>query len=194
MGTLFPVILSVPPEKQQLRGRERVAYLSRLARSAVECSSRKTGTPIGCLQKDDKGVPIPIGGIHWSVSHKPEYVTGVVSPEKIGIDIEKFRPYSQGLEKKVADLQEWELSKTDRSELLFRYWTAKEAVLKAEGLGLSGLSACKVVKVIDQTNLIVTFQSHNRLIEHFFFKNHVAAIVKDYHRVEWTVSSEGHPV
>lgn len=187
MDTLFPFILSVPHEKQQLRGRERVSYLSRLARSAVECSSQKTGTPIGCLQKDNKGVPIPSGGIHWSISHKPEYVIGVVSPEKIGIDIEKFRPYSQGLEKKVADRQEWELSKTNRSELLFRYWTAKEAVLKSEGMGLSGLSACKVVKVIDQTNLIVSFQNQNRVIEHFFFKNHVAAIVKDHYRVEWTV-------
>jgi 4'-phosphopantetheinyl transferase len=187
MDTLFPVILSVPQKKQQLKGRERVAFLSRLARCAVERSSQKTGSPIGCLKKDGKGAPIPSGVVHWSISHKPEYVIGVVSPIKIGIDIEKFRPYSQGLEKKVADLQEWELSNSDRSELLFRYWTAKEAVLKSEGMGLSGLSACKVVKVIDKTNLIVSFQNKNRVIEHYFFKNHVAAIVKDQYRVEWTV-------
>ncbi len=187
MDTLFPFILSVPEKKQQLRGRERVAFLSRFARRAVERSSQKTGVRLGHFNKDEKGVPLPSGEYHWSISHKPEYVTGVVSLEKIGIDIEKLRPYSKGLEKKVADIKEWNLCKSDRSELLFRYWTAKEAVLKAEGMGLSGLSACKVVKVIDETNLIVNFRNQNRLIEHFFCKNHVAAIVKDNHRVEWTV-------
>jgi 4'-phosphopantetheinyl transferase len=187
MDILFPVILSVPPEKKQLRGRERVAFLSQLARCAVERSSQKTGIRISCLKKDEKGIPIPSDGVHWSISHKPEYVIGVVSLKKIGIDIEKFRTYSTGLERKVADLQEWKLYKSDRSELLFRYWTAKEAVLKAEGIGLSGLSACKIVKVIDETNLIANFQNQNRIVEHFFFKNHVAAIVKNNYRVEWTL-------
>lgn len=187
MNTLFPVILSVPENKQQLRGRERVAFLSRFARRAVERSSRKIGVRLDRLEKDEKGAPLPSGGVHWSISHKPECVAGVVSLEKVGIDIEKFRPYSKGLEKKVADIKEWKLYQSDRSELLFRYWTAKEAVLKAEGMGLSGLSACKVIKIIDETNLIVSFRNQNRLIEHFFFKNHVAAIVKDNYRVEWTI-------
>ena len=128
MDTLFPFILSVPEKKQQLRGRERVAFLSRFARRAVERSSQKTGVRLGHFNKDEKGVPLPSGEYHWSISHKPEYVTGVVSLEKIGIDIEKLRPYSKGLEKKVADIKEWNLCKSDRSELLFRYWTAKEAV------------------------------------------------------------------
>jgi len=187
MDTLFPFILSVPEKKQQLRGRERVAFLSQFARRAVERSSQKIGVRLDHLKKGEKGAPLPSGGYHWSISHKPEYVIGVVSSEKVGIDIEKFRPYSKGLEKKVGDINEWKLSKSDRSELLFRYWTAKEAVLKTEGVGLSGLSACKVVKIIDETNLIISFRNQNRLIEHFFFKNHVAAIVKDNYRIEWTV-------
>ncbi len=187
MDTLFPVILSVPENKQKLRGRERVAFLSRFARHAVEQSSQKIGVHLDPLEKDEKGAPLPSGGVYWSISHKPEYVTGVVSLEKVGIDIEKIRPYSNGLEKKVADIKEWKLDTRDRSELLFRYWTAKEAVLKAEGMGLSGLSACKIIKIIDETNLIVSFRNHDRLIEHLFFKNHVAAIVKDTYRVEWTI-------
>lgn len=190
--TLFPVILSVPPERQLLKGREKVLFLSQYARSAAEQSAEKIGISLIEFPKNEKGTPLPFLGYHWSVSHKPEYVAGVVSLKKIGIDIEKIRPYSTGLEKKVADENEWALYPYDRSELLFRYWTAKEAVLKTMGIGLAGLSSCKIRKNNVKDHMTVCFQDHDYQIEHFAFDNHVAAVVTDDNtRVEWILDIPG---
>ncbi len=127
-------------------------------------------------------------GYHWSISHKSEYVAGVVSLKRIGIDIEKIRPYTMGLEKKVADEEEWSLYPMDRSELLFRYWTAKEAVLKTVGIGLAGLSSCKIKRNESNNHMLVHYQDHEYKIEHLAFDNHVAAILTDSDtRIEWTV-------
>lgn len=195
MDTLFPVILSVPPDKQQLKGREKVHFLSRYARVAAERSAKKSGIRLTEFIKNPKGVPLPAKGYRWSVSHKPEYVAGVVFRGKIGIDIEKIRPYSAGLEKKVADEKEWalypidrldRLDQFDRSELLFRYWTAKEAVLKLMGIGLAGLSSCKIQKGTSGNHMTVRFQDQNFQVEHIAFDNHIAAIVTDHRtRIEW---------
>jgi len=187
MDTLFPVILSVPPEKQQLKGRDKVHFLSQYARTAAEQSAEKAGICCTGFPKNEKGMPLPSLGYYWSISHKPEYVAGVVSAQKIGIDIERIRPYSAGLEKKVADENEWSLYPLDRSELLFHYWTAKEAVLKIVGIGLAGLSACKIQKPASQDHMVVLFQDQKYLIKHIAFDNHVAAIVTDQGtRIEWT--------
>jgi len=190
--TLYPVILPVPPEKQRLKGREKVIFLSHYARIAAEQSAKKTGFRLAEFPKNEKGTPLPFLGYHWSVSHKPEYVAGVVSRKQIGIDIEKIRPYSTGLEKKVADENEWALFSTDRSELLFRYWTAKEAVLKTMGIGLAGLSSCKIRKNNSKNHMTVQFQDHDYQIEHFAFDNHIAAIVThDNARIEWILDIPG---
>jgi 4'-phosphopantetheinyl transferase len=191
MNTLFPVILSVPSEKQQLKGREKVLFLSQYARFAAERSAKKNGISLAGFTKNEQGMPLPSMGYYWSISHKPEYVAGVVSVKKIGIDIEKIRPYSTGLEKKVADEKEWSLYQLDRSELLFRYWTAKEAVLKIAGIGLAGLSSCKIKKNTSENHMIVLFQNHEYHIEHIKFDNHVAAITAgDDTRIEWAVDKD----
>ncbi|MFH2065635.1 MAG: 4'-phosphopantetheinyl transferase superfamily protein [Pseudomonadota bacterium] len=186
MDTLFPVILSVPPDKQQLKGREKVHFLSHYARVAAERSAKKSGIRLAEFIKNPKGVPLPAKGYWWSVSHKPEYVAGVVSRGKIGIDLEKIRPYTAGLEKKVADEAEWAIYPVARSDLLFRYWTAKEAVLKLMGIGLAGLSSCKIQKETSDNHMTVRFQDQRFQVEHITFDNHIAAVVTDDHaRIEW---------
>lgn len=190
MNILFPVIQAVPPDKRLLKGREKVRFLSQYARAAAERSAEKAGIAIRQFSKDGKGTPLPSGGSYWSISHKPEYVAGVVSPNRIGIDIEKIRPYTKGLEKKVAAEKEWALYSLDRSELLFRFWTAKEAVLKTVGIGLAGLSACEIRKGPTRDTMTVRFENQDFYIQHLLFDNHVAAIVKEKDsRIEWTVDS-----
>ena len=186
MTTIFPVILSVPADKQALKGREKVRFLSRYARIAAERSAARAGIPLDELKKDETGIPLPSGGIYWSISHKPLYVTGVVSRKPIGIDIERVRPYTKGLEKKVADESEWALTPMDRSELLFRYWTAKEAVLKQTGIGLAGLSSCKIIANPARDCMTVRFRNQDFHVAHIAFDSHVAAVVKqDNTRIQW---------
>ena len=91
---LHPVILPVPEEVQKFKPRDRVLYLSRHARRALERSAAKSEIRAGELFKDENGMPLPFDGTFWSITHKTQYVAGVVAPTPIGIDIEKIREFN----------------------------------------------------------------------------------------------------
>ncbi len=184
---IYPVILSVPASAKELTRRARVKYLSEHARRALEISAEKSGIKLGKLIKEDNGSPLPFDGNYWSVTHKPEYVGGVIASGQIGIDIEKIRPCSKALFKKTAADREWALADTDPLILFFRYWTSKEAVLKAGGTGLTDLSKCRIVQIADDNNLIINYKNKKWFVEHFFFNGHVASVLKTTSRIEWTI-------
>jgi 4'-phosphopantetheinyl transferase len=183
---LFPVILAVPDKKQELTGRKKVAFLSKHARKALEISAKKSHIQLRALTKDEKGVPLPFNGNYWSLTHKSEYVAGVIAPTPIGIDIEKIRSCSKALFKKTAHDHEWELSDTDPFTLFYRYWTSKESVLKASGSGIRDLSKCRIIRIIDNDHLVLKYRNREWLIEHFYFDKHIASVVKNDFHVEWT--------
>jgi len=187
LNTIYPVILSVPEENITLSGRERVSYLSKYARKALEISAKKSFIHLGNPLKDEKGVPMPVDGNYWSVSHKPKYVAGVVACSRIGIDIEEIRDCREPLFRKIADQSEWELTDADKNTLFFRYWTSKEAVLKAVGTGLKDLSKCKITQIIDENNLMIDYMDRTWPVEHLFFNGHIASVVKGFFNIKWTV-------
>lgn len=187
MNTIYPVILPVPEKNMILTVRDRVSYLSKYARDALELSAKKSFIHLGDPLKDEKGVPMPVDGNYWSVSHKPEYVGGVVACSRIGIDIEEIRDCRESLFRKIADHSEWELTDTDKRILFFRYWTSKEAVLKAVGTGLKDISRCKILKVIDENNLLIDYMDKTWPVEHLFFNGHIASVIKNSFNIEWTV-------
>ena len=182
---IHPVILAVPNQKQQLKGKEKVSFLSRHARKALEISAQKRQIQLGDLEKNENGVPLPFNGNYWSVTHKTEYVAGVIARERIGIDLEKIRPFKEGLYKKAASKNEWELSDTDKIALFFRYWTSKESVLKASGTGIRDLLKCRITRIIDDKHLVVNYRENNWVVEHFFFNGHIASVVKNNVDVKW---------
>lgn len=78
-----------------------------------------------------------------SLSHSGDWI-GVALCEagRIGVDLEKLRPVSSSLVRRCLTVGElaWlhEVQPgTERSHRFFRLWTAKEAFLKATGVGLS---------------------------------------------------------
>jgi len=182
---IHPVILAVPNQKQQLKGKEKVSFLSRHARRALEISAQKRKIQLGDLEKNENGVPLPFNGNYWSVTHKTEYVAGVIARERIGIDLEKIRPFKEALYKKAASENEWELSDTDKIALFFRYWTSKESVLKASGTGIRDLLKCRITRIIDDKHLVVNYRENNWVVEHFFFNGHIASVVKNNVDVKW---------
>ena len=188
---LFPVILPVPAEALNYKPRERVIFLSRHARQALKISAEKSGVHLDRIEKDENGVPQPFEGTHWSLSHKSRNVCGVVAPHPIGIDIERVRNLSEGLFQKTASKQEWALAdmKAESVMTFFRFWTAKEAVLKATGIGIKDLLKCRVHQVIDDDHLLIRYDGQDWLIEHFFYKDHVASIVKGAFQIEWIIES-----
>lgn len=193
MAVIYPVILKVPDAERGLKGRAMVAFLSAYARRALSVSARKYGAPLPAdwPAKDENGAPLPRDGLYWSISHKPEYVAGVVGPEPVGIDIERIRPFREGLQRKVATEQEWALCRDDRTHLLYRYWTAKEAVLKAVGAGLKGLSKCFITTIVDERHLLLGYQGRQWVVEHVYFDGHVAAVTPGNIKMEW-IQRGGH--
>ena len=186
---LHPVILPVPEGVQKFKPRDRVLYLSRHARRALERSAARSGIRAGELLKDENGMPLPFDGTFWSITHKTQYVGGVVAPTPIGLDIERIRDFSRGLFRKTAVEQEWALANTEEKSLMtfFRFWTSKEAVLKATGIGIKDLLKCQVRQIPDDCHLIIQYESKDWLIEHFFYDQHIASIVQDDFDIDWAV-------
>lgn len=188
--TIHPVILVVPDKKRQLTGREKVSFLSRHARRALEISAQKNRIRLGDLKKDENGVPLPFNGNYWSVTHKTGYVAGVIARERIGIDLEKIRPVNEALFRKTAHDNEWAISDTDKTVLFFRYWTSKESVLKASGTGIRDLLQCRIERIVDDNVLVINYKEQHWYIEHFYFNGHIASVVKNNVDVEWTVFTD----
>ena len=186
--TVYPVLLAVPENARNLPPPSRVKFLSRHARTALAESARMSDIDLGALEKDTDGRPLPFGGIHWSLTHKPPYVGAVVSRAEIGIDLEKAEPRkTRGLFDKAASEEEWRLAGEQSWDTFHRFWTAKEAVLKAVGIGLKDLSACRVVEVIDAANLVIAYRERLWPVEHYYFDGHIASIVKSGLAVQWTL-------
>ncbi|MBL0715773.1 MAG: 4'-phosphopantetheinyl transferase superfamily protein [Desulfosarcina sp.] len=184
---LTPVVLSVPTPIQNLRGRPRVAILSRLARVAVRLSARFSDLPLATLTKDAEGVPQPCAGVYWSVTHKSEFVAGVVAAAPVGIDIEHIRPRSAGLYGHIATAEEWRLGKGIETHLFYRVWTAKEAVLKAEKIGLRGLSHCRVTAIPDRDHMRLEFDRRPWMVAHYYLSTHVVALTQVADRIQWHI-------
>ncbi len=80
--------------------------------------------------------------LHFSLSHSRSIaVLAVAKGEPVGVDVEEMRP----IEPEVADShfsasERWQLNQLQGDAWLlgfYRCWTRKEAILKAEGVGLS---------------------------------------------------------
>jgi 4'-phosphopantetheinyl transferase len=186
---LYPVILAVPAEVADFKPRDRVKFLSRHARQALKKSACKSNVRLGELKQDENGAPLPHDGLYWSVTHKTQYVGGVVAPTPIGIDIERIRECSPGLFAKTAGDREWALAESEKNSLItfFRYWTSKEALVKTSGSGLKDLLKCRVTRIIDDRHIQIRYMDREWLIEHFYFDQHLAAITRDTCQIEWTL-------
>jgi 4'-phosphopantetheinyl transferase len=185
---LRAVILAVPETARTLPPRERVAFLSRHARKALQISAAESDLTIGAALKDREGRPKPVEGIYWSLTHKPAYVGAIVARRRVGIDIESvIQRKTEALFDKVADSDEWALIGSRSWEGFHRYWTAKEAALKVDGTGLEGLSRCRVVAIRDANSLVVQIKRRRMTVEHFYFDGHIASVAKTAGTVHWTL-------
>jgi 4'-phosphopantetheinyl transferase len=190
--TLFPVVMPVIEGERKPSGKEAVDRLSWIAREALKVSARKSRVKLAELVKDRNGAPCPVDGIYWSLSHKPKYVAAVVSKDRVGIDIEEMRPRAESLFARVAGDDEWEL-KQKSWDTLFRYWTAKEAVLKVIGIGIGGLRTCRIASVPDENHITLDYKRQLFLVEQLRYNNHIVSVLKGDNEIDWIIMEDPRP-
>lgn len=143
---LVVVLGELGPDAASLRGVERVERASARAREVLHASARLVGAELGALEKDPRDAPLPSAGWHWSVAHAGGRVAGAVARNALGVDLEPLRAPSGGVAAHALRAEERALLGAD-TEGFVRGWTAKEAVLKKLGVGLTELSRCRIVAV-----------------------------------------------
>jgi len=91
-------------------------------------------------------------GMTFNLSHaQGRALIAVSEGQEVGVDLERIRP-----DVEVAKLSQryfapaehatiMQLTQEQRAASFFRYWVAKEAVLKAQGIGLQALSQCEIL-------------------------------------------------
>jgi len=182
---VYPVIMAVPPQATHSERRQKVTSLGELAREALKTSAGHAALDLQEIRQDEQGRPLLSNGCWWSVSHKPKYVAGVAALDRTGIDIEEVRPRRQSTFRYVATDDEWRLCE-ERSWLnLFRYWTAKEAVVKAAGAGLAGMRACQVVALPDESSVFLYFDDRLYEVAQSIYDGHLVSVVKNDDEIRW---------
>ena len=77
--------------------------------------------------------------IHFSLSHCKEAVACAVSDHNIGIDVESIVPYNPDVARRACTADEQKMLEqcSNKDVEFIKLWTAKEAISKYEGMGLS---------------------------------------------------------
>ena len=121
-----------------------------LGLDAIELDRSEAGKPF--VRKEWRGQ----SAITFNMSHAHGRMLIAVSKgQEVGVDLERIRSDVEvaKLSKRYFAPSEqasiMELAQEQRAPRFFRYWVAKEAVLKAQGIGLRALSQCEIIMEVD---------------------------------------------
>lgn len=184
--TLRPVLMLVPADLA-LTAPQRVQRQRDTARCALDRCAALCGIEAGDWPKDADDAPSPRGGYHWSIAHKPTCVVAVIADRPVGIDVERTTPRRGDLFEAVGDDEEWRILGGRNWPAFYRAWTAKEATLKAHGLGIGHLPACRVIAQPGPHLLKLQFRSGYWCVEQFELGEHLAAVTAVGREIRWHV-------
>jgi 4'-phosphopantetheinyl transferase len=176
MSLIYPVILKISDHCLADVDLDPLTVQSEVARNALQFSARLADLPLGPIQKDDKGAPFSVNGVHLSLSHTSFFAAGIIACSPIGIDLEKIVSFSNFLKNRVATESEWKLFSEVTPIAFYRLWTAKEAVLKAAGIGIAGLPECEVTELFGDQGMTLTMFGKVWQAEHHLFQDHIASV------------------
>lgn len=181
-----PVIIPIPLTEHP-RSPEQVALQRAYARRALRECALHCDAPLGGWVKDDRDVPMPNHGFFWSISHKQRYAAAVIAKEPVGIDVELIAPRARELHDALASDDEWERMGNRSWRSFFRLWTAKEAVLKANGLGIGAFDRCRLTEVVDDRHLALAMPERKWHVEQFEHDDHLFAVTASAAALSWRV-------
>ena len=181
-----PLAVLIPiPDGDTIPQAQRLTRQRRTAREAVAHAARQLGLPTDGWTQDAQRIPVPRDGYHWSITHKPCWAAAVIADRPVGIDIESLKPRRRPLWDACATQQERSLLADDSWPSFFRLWTAKEAVLKANRVGLVQLDNCLVTSVRDDRHMTLSFAGATWFVEQHVEDNHITAVACDGCPVNW---------
>lgn len=98
---------------------------------------------------NEHGKPFLEKGPYFSISHCKEGIAVAIDDQPIGIDIEAIRPAKEDLVERVMNEEErLQITGYGLPDRMFtRLWTQKEAVVKAQGVGIRSFE--QVQKILD---------------------------------------------
>lgn len=155
---LQPVVMPLDRPPPGMTGRESLARQRAAAHLCLDRSAARGGLLRQMWRRDEAGVPVFENGVCWSLGHKPTGVAGVVASMPMGIDIEEIRPRSEGLWRKITTGPERQRLGAIDWGLFFRVFTAKEAVLKANRVGLARLDGCLLSETPNAGDWLISFE------------------------------------
>lgn len=176
MTELHVVVRATPDQDPGRPVRERVAAQRAAARRALDEAAAQVG--LACPdwpQEEPGGRPLPVDGWCWSISHDDTLVAAAVHTGPVGVDVERIAERRAALHDKVASPQERGLFERWDSHAFTRLWTAKEAVLKAAGVGMAELSLCRL-SGLDGDDLLLAHRDGIRRVQQLELGQHLVAL------------------
>ena len=126
----------------------------------------------------ESGKPMLTGDLHarsaitFNLSHAHgRALVAISKAQEVGIDLESVRSdvQAENLSRRFFSQSEhttiMQSAPDQRAALFFRYWVAKEAVLKAHGIGLRGLAGCEIMFGTDGAGKDVHGRVDSRILD-----------------------------
>ncbi len=142
--------LSVTHREQLLKrlGRVRTASLAGLSMLVACLSAARMDCDLADLQFTPDGKPFWPLGPQFSISHAGLYAgcalaAGANAHLSLGFDIEQIRPLKRDVMARMLSAQELAAAQND-PVALYHLWSAKEAVVKAVGVGLRKMAQVRI--------------------------------------------------
>lgn len=107
---------------------------------------------------NEHGKPYIEGGPYFSISHCKEGIAVAIDNQPVGIDIESIRSADEALIERTMNEEERLRIKELGGREFTRLWTQKEAVVKAEGVGIQSFDQLQTIRVQSTEYRVRTFE------------------------------------
>lgn len=194
VAQLWVCLVRGPDALASETGRAGVEARRQLSHTAMDWCQQRLHLQLPNEQHDQHGAPLPHEGWHRSRSHSKLTAAAVCAPFRVGVDVEDIAPRRDELVPRMCTRDELELLGGFSWSNAFRIWTAKEAVLKKQGVGLLELSQCALTAVGDAYTLWVHHRGRDHQVHQVQADSMWAAISHDgpattsihWHRLDHT--------
>lgn len=112
-------------------------------------------------------------GVYFNGAHSNDYIVLAINDTEIGIDIEQVKPVKDNLIKRV--FSQSDQSKIKDYDSFFKYWTIKEAIVKADGTGFTTVDI-QNIPCNEEINIYKDKTYHIKTIKYFDYYISLASL------------------